>query len=88
MSVCVLPHAANSNKSHYPCKVLFVCVSVIRGRIQKIARMQSIGVLIDYAVSQILGVCQSKLSQGQGHLLPWVGQILVIQHLTNLGMLE
>ncbi len=37
-----LPSAAKSNKSHYQSKV-FVCMSVIRGRIQIIVRMQSIG---------------------------------------------
>ena len=40
-----LPSAAKSNKSHYQSKV-FVCVSVIRGRIQRIVRTGSIGVLI------------------------------------------
>ncbi len=40
-----LSSAAKSNKSHYQSKV-FVCVSVIRGRILIIARMRSIGVLI------------------------------------------
>ncbi len=40
-----LPHAAKSNKSHYQFKV-FVCVSVISERMQILARMQSIGVLI------------------------------------------
>ncbi len=38
-----LPSAAKSNKSHYQSKV-FVCVSVIRGRIRIIAWMRSIGV--------------------------------------------
>ena len=36
---------AKSNKSHYQFKV-FVCVSVISRRMQIIARMRSIGVLI------------------------------------------
>ncbi len=42
-----LPSAAKSNKSHYQYKV-FVCVSVIIGRVRIIARMRSIGVLIKY----------------------------------------
>ncbi len=37
-----LPSAAKSNKSHYQSKV-FVCVSVISGRMQIIAQMRSIG---------------------------------------------
>ncbi len=37
-----LQSAAKSNKSHYPSKV-FVCVSVISGRMWIIARMRSIG---------------------------------------------
>ncbi len=37
-----LPSAAKSNKSHYQSRV-FVCVSVIRGRIRIITRMWSIG---------------------------------------------
>ena len=37
-----LPSAVKSNKSHYQSKV-FVCVSIISGRIRIIARMQSIG---------------------------------------------
>ena len=37
-----VPSAAKSNKSHYQSKV-FVCVSVIRGCIQIIAWIQSIG---------------------------------------------
>ena len=37
-----LPSAARSNKSHYQSKV-FVCVSIIMGRILIIARMRSIG---------------------------------------------
>ncbi len=40
-----LPSAGKSNKSHYQFKV-FVCVSVISGRMRIIARMRSIGVLI------------------------------------------
>ncbi len=35
----VLPSAAKSNKSHYQSK-LFVCMSVIRGHIRRIARMR------------------------------------------------
>ncbi len=41
-----LSSAANSIRSDYQSKV-FVCVSVIRGRIRIIARMRSIGVLIN-----------------------------------------
>ncbi len=37
-----LPSAARSNKSHHQSKV-FVCVSIIMGRILIIARMRSIG---------------------------------------------
>ncbi len=40
-----LPSATKSNKSHYQFKV-FVCVSVISGHTQIIARMWTIGVLI------------------------------------------
>ena len=40
-----LPRAAKSIKSHYQFKV-FVCVSVISGRMRIIARRRSIGVLI------------------------------------------
>ncbi len=40
-----LPSAAKSNRSHYQFKV-FVCVSLISGRIRIIARMRSIAVLI------------------------------------------
>ncbi len=40
-----LPSAAKGNKSHYQFKV-FVCASVISGRMRIIARMRSIGVLI------------------------------------------
>ncbi len=38
-----LPSAAKSIRSHYQSKV-FVCVSVIRGRIRIIVRLRSIGV--------------------------------------------
>ena len=40
-----LPSAAKSNRSHYQFKV-FVCVSLISGRMRIIVRMRSIGVLI------------------------------------------
>ncbi len=40
-----LPSAAKSNKSHYQFKV-FVCVSVISGRMRIITRMRSVSVLI------------------------------------------
>ncbi len=40
-----LPSAAKSNKNHYQFK-MFVCVSVISGRMWIIARMRSFGILI------------------------------------------
>ncbi len=40
-----LPSAEKGNRSHYQFKV-FVCVSLISGRMRIIARMRSIGVLI------------------------------------------
>ncbi len=46
--------AAKSNKSHYQCKV-FVCVSVISGRMRIIARRRSIGVLI-YIVGLLIWI--------------------------------
>ncbi len=43
-----LPSAAKSHKSHYQSK-MFVCVSVIKGRIRIIARTWSIAILYLYA---------------------------------------
>ncbi len=40
-----LPSAGKGNRTHYQFKV-FVCVSLISGRMRIIARMRSIGVLI------------------------------------------
>ncbi len=48
LSVCALtaePSAEKGNRSNYKFKV-FVCVSLISGRMRIIARMRSIGVLI------------------------------------------
>ncbi len=38
-----LPSAVKSNKNHYQSKV-FVCVSIISGRMRIITRMQSVGI--------------------------------------------
>ena len=55
-----LPNAAKSIRSHYQSKV-FVCVSVIRGRIRIIVQMRSIGVSI---FSDIL----SKIEKSRSYL--------------------
>ena len=44
-----LPSAENGNRSHNKFKV-FVCVSLISGRMRIIARMRSIGVLITIVI--------------------------------------
>ncbi len=62
-----LPSAAKSNKSHYQFKV-FVCVSVISGRMRIIARMRSIGVLMIYYnkekhfFSRVLNINEKKIA--------------------------